>query len=304
MTEAIYLEVTEKTEAAHKAKRQVSVSGMLKHLGVSRSGYRAWLKHVPSNTEQRRKAVKNKIKDIYNESKEIYGAPKITKELRKSGECIAERTVGQYMKQMGIKANWVKPYTVTTRDSDFSSELQNILDEQFNPERPNAVWCSDITYIWTVNGFVYLTSIMDLYSRKIIAWTLSETLEVSCVIETIKKAKARRNTEKPLILHTDRGSQYVSKEYKRVTKNMQCSYSKKAYPWDNACIESFHSLIKREWLNRFKIRDYKQAYGLVFEYLEAFYNTKRIHSHCDYMSPNDYEALYQKLQKDELLIAG
>ena len=304
MTEAIYLEVTEKTEAAHKAKRRVSVSGMLKHLGVSRSGYRAWLKHVPSNTEQRRKAVKNKIKDIYNESKEIYGAPKITKELRKSGECIAERTVGQYMKQMGIKANWVKPYTVTTRDSDFSSELQNILDEQFNPERPNAVWCSDITYIWTVNGFVYLTSIMDLYSRKIIAWTLSETLEVSCVIETIKKAKARRNTEKPLILHTDRGSQYVSKEYKRVTKNMQCSYSKKAYPWDNACIESFHSLIKREWLNRFKIRDYKQAYGLVFEYLEAFYNTKRIHSHCDYMSPNDYEALYQKLQKDELLIAG
>ena len=304
MTEAIYLEVTEKTEAAHKAKRQVSVSGMLNHLGVSRSGYRAWLKHVPSNMEQRRKAVKNKIKDIYNESKEIYGAPKITKELRKSGECIAERTVGQYMKQMGIKANWVKPYTVTTRDSDFSSELQNILDEQFNPERPNAVWCSDITYIWTVNGFVYLTSIMDLYSRKIIAWTLSETLEVSCVIETIKKAKARRNTEKPLILHTDRGSQYVSKEYKRVTKNMQCSYSKKAYPWDNACIESFHSLIKREWLNRFKIRDYKQAYGLVFEYLEAFYNTKRIHSHCDYMSPNDYEALYQKLQKNELLIAG
>ena len=304
MTESIYLEVTEKTEAAHKAKRRVSVSGMLKHLGVSRSGYRAWLKHVPSNTEQHRKAVKNKIRDIYKESKEIYGAPKITKELRKTGECIAERTVGQYMKQMGIKANWVKPYTVTTRDSDFSSELQNILDEQFNPERPNAVWCSDITYIWTVNGFVYLTSIMDLYSRKIIAWTLSETLEVSCVIETIKKAKARRNTEKPLILHTDRGSQYVSKEYKRVTKNMQCSYSKKAYPWDNACIESFHSLIKREWLNRFKIRDYKQAYGLVFEYLEAFYNTKRIHSHCDYMSPNDYESLYQKLQKDELLIAG
>ena len=93
---------------------------------------------------------------------------------------------------------------------------------------------------------------MDLYSRKIIAWTLSKTLEVSCVIETIKKAKARRNIDNPLILHSDRGSQYVSKEYKRVTATMQCSYSKKAYPWDNACIESFHSLIKREWLNRFK----------------------------------------------------
>ena len=126
------------------------------------------------------------------------------------------------MKQMGIKAQWVKPWTITTRDSDFSSKLQNILDEQFNPERPNAVWCSDITYIWTIDGFVYLTSIMDLYSRKIIAWTLSNTLEVSCVIETINKAKAKRKIEEPLIMHSDRGVQYVSKEYKRVTANMQC----------------------------------------------------------------------------------
>ena len=145
---------------------------------------------------------------------------------------------------------------------------------------------------------------MDLYSRKIIAWTLSNTLEVSCVIETINKAKTRRKIEEPLIMHSDRGMQYVSGEYKRVTANMQCSYSKKAYPWDNACIESFHSLIKREWLNRFKIRDYGHAYRLVFEYLEAFYTTKRIHSHCDYMSPNDYEELYRRLQQDEELTAS
>ena len=92
--------------------------------------------------------------------------------------------------------------------------------------------------------------------------------------------------------------------YKRITAGIQCSYSKKAYPWDNACIESFHSLIKREWLNRFKIRDYDHAYRLVFEYLEAFYNTKRIHSHCDYMSPNDYEELYRRIQKDEFLMAS
>src|SRR5699024_3087179 len=108
---------------------------------------------------------------------------------------------------MGIKAQWVKPWIVTTKNSDFSSELQNILDEQFNPERPNAVWCSDITYIWTINGFVSLTSIMDLYSRKIIAWTLSKTLEVSCVLKTVNKAKARCKTEEPSILHSDRGSQ-------------------------------------------------------------------------------------------------
>lgn len=200
------------------------------------------------------------------------------------------------MKSMGIKTQWIKPWTITTRDSDFSNELRNILDEQFNPERPNAVWCTDITYIWTVNGFVYLTSIMDLYSRKIIAWTLSETLEVSCVIDTINKAKSRRDAERPLIIHSDRGSQYVSEAYKEATAKMERSYSKKAFPWDNTCIESFHALIKREWINRFRICDYRHAYLLIFEYIEAFYNTKRIHSHCDYMSPNDYERLYEETQ--------
>ena len=304
MTEAIYLEVSEKTEAAKKAGRRVSVSGMLKFLGVSRSGYLAWLHHVPSDTEKRRKAVKAKIQDIYDDSKQNYGAPKITVELRKTGEVISERTVGTYMRQMGIRAQWSKPWTITTKDSDFSTELQNILDEQFNPDRPNAVWCSDITYIWTIDGFVYLTSVMDLFSRKIIAWTLSETLEVSCVIDTINKAKARRNIDQPLIIHSDRGSQYVAKEYKKATENMQRSYSKKAFPWDNACIESFHSVIKREWLNRFKIRDYKQAYQLIFEYLEAFYNTKRIHSHCNYMSPNEFERLYKRTNTEAELLAG
>ena len=151
----------------------------------------------------------------------------------------------------------MKPWTITTIDSNLSNELQNILDEQFTPERPNAVWCSDITYIWTTDGFVYLTSIMDLFSRKIIAWTLSQTLEVSCVINTINKAKARRNTKLPLIIHSDRGSQYVS-----------------------------------------------QAYRLIFEYIEVFYNTKRIHSHCDFMSPNDFEKLYDQTQTSELLLVS
>lgn len=120
---------------------------MLKFLGVSRSGYRAFLNRKLSPTRQRKESVKKEIQKIYDDSKQNYGAPKITQELRKSGETIAERTVGKYMREMGIKAQWVKPWTTTTRDSDFSSELHNILNEQFNPERPNAVWCTDITYI-------------------------------------------------------------------------------------------------------------------------------------------------------------
>ena len=182
--------------------------------------------------QEHKEAVKVRIQDIYDDSKQNYGAPKIAKELQKNGEVIAERTVGKYMKEMGIKAQWIKPWTVTTKDSDFSNKLHNLLDQRFNPDRPNAVWCSDITYIWTREGFVYLTSIMDLFSRKIIAWTLSKTMEVSSVIDTINKAKARRSTDLPLILHSDRGSQYVSREYKKATEKM-LNYSKKAFPWDN-----------------------------------------------------------------------
>ena len=285
-------------ETSKITRRRVSVSGMLKKLGVSRSGYRAFLNHKPSNMQQRKESVKKKIQTIYDDSKQNYGAPKITKELQKSGETISERTVGKYMKEMGIRAQWVKPWTTTTRDSDFSKELHNILNEQFNPDRPNAVWCTDITYIWTRDGFVYLTSIMDLYARKIIAWTLSDNMEVSCVINTINKAKERRNTDLPLIIHSDRGSQYVSKAYRNATEKYQLSYSHTGYPYDNACIESFHSLIKREWLNRFAIADYSQAYRLVFEYIETFYNTVRSHSHCDYMSPNDFEKLYMYVAND------
>lgn len=234
-------------------KHRVSVSGVLKILGVSRSGYRAWKQRVPSVSEKHRDHIKDAIKQIYDGSHQNYGAPKITEMLHRQGESIAEKTVGNYMRQMGIKAQWVKPYTVTTIDSDFNSELQNILDEQFNPSRPDAVWVSDITYIWTYNGFVYLTSIMDLYSRKIIAWVLSQSLEAIHVVECVNKAKQMRNVTSPLVFHSDRGIQFVSQAFQKVTEGMINSYSKKAYPWDNACIESFHSLLKREWLLLFVI---------------------------------------------------
>lgn len=284
--------------------RRLNVSGVLRHLGVSRSGYNTWKNRIPSNQEQRKNKIKDKICDIYDESHQNYGAPKITKKLKEEGETISEKTVGNYMREMGLKAQWIKPYTITTIDSNFSEEYKNILDEKFNPNSPDAIWCTDITYIWTYEGFVYLTSIMDLYSRKIISWVLSDTLETKWVVEAVNKAKRVRNTDKPLIMHSDRGRQYTAKDYEEATAGMTLSYSKKAYPWDNACIESFHSLLKREWINRFKIIDYNHAYKLVFEYIEAFYNTVRIHSHCDYASPNNYEKKYWiKLRQMEINVA-
>ena len=281
-------------ERKDEGKRRLNVNGVLSILGVSRNGYYSFKKRLPSDRQKRKEAIMNKIMEIYDESYQNYGAPKITEKLHNEGEKISQKTVGNYMRELGIKAQYVKPYTATTIDSDFSTELKNILDEEFNPEEPNAVWCSDITYVWTYEGFVYLTSIMDLFSRKIIAWTLSDTLEAKWVIQAINKAKRVRNIDKPLVMHSDRGIQYTCSAYKEATEEFVNSYSKKAFPWDNACIESFHALIKREWINRFKIFDYNHAYRLIFEYIEAFYNTVRIHSHCGYLSPNQYEAEFEK----------
>ena len=264
---------------------------MLKHLGVSKSGYYDWLNRKPSNRSKQKELIKAEIRKIYDESFCIYGAPKITKALHKKGFKTAESTVTRYMREMGIRACWVRPYTVTTHSENFSDELRNILNRDFSPKEPNAVWCTDITYIHTREGFAYLSCIMDLFSRKIVSWELAPTLEARYVVNAVKKAVFTTG-KKPKVIHTDRGVQYTSVTYWDETKGVLRSYSSKANPWDNACIESFHALIKREWLNRFDILDINHAHRLVFEYINMFYNTRRIHSYCSYRSPLEYERQY------------
>lgn len=264
---------------------------MLKHLGVSKSGYYDWLNRKPSDQAMQRAKVKEAIKGIYDDSRCIYGAPKITQKLHKRGFNTAERTVTKYMKEMGIRACWVRPYTITTHSENFSDELRNILRRNFSPDEPNAVWCTDITYIYTAKGFVYLSSIMDLFSRNIVAWELAPTLETEYVIKAVKKAMLTSGA-RPKVIRTDRGVQYTSISYWDEIEGILKSYSSKGNPWDNACIESFHALIKREWLNRFNIKDINHAHELVFEYINMFYNTGRIHGFCGYLSPRDYENRY------------
>ena len=299
-TEKVYQEM----DVQHALESHPSINGMCDYVGISRSGYyqREKRHNHQSPRKLRKKFIQGEIKAIWLKSLCIYGAGKITQELRSKGYKIAERTVGKYMRELGIHAVDLTPWTTTTRNSKFDKQLINILDEQFNPLRPNAVWCIDTTYIPVHDGFVYLTSIMDLYSRRIIGWDLSETLEVSNVIPLIEKTKHSRHISKPLIMHSDRGSQFTSEAYNQVTANMTLSYSKKAYPWDNACIESFHALIKREWINRFKIHSYSEAKRLVFQYIETFYNTVRIHSHCGFKSPKQLEDEYQT-QIQNLVVA-
>ena len=267
---------------------------MLNIIGVSTSGYYDWKKRKPSKQKQRKSEVKSEINTIYNESHQIYGAPKITSILKENGHTIAEKTVGNYMREEGIKAIWVTPYRRTTIDPDFDFKLKNILNRKFNPTAPNTVWVTDITYIYTLSGFVYLTSVMDLFSRKIVGWYLADTLATEHVLKAVSNAKTKRKISTPIIIHSDRGCQFVSKSYIEATPASQFirSYSKKGTPWDNACIESFHALIKREWLNRYAIKNIKHAHELVFEYIEAFYNTTRIHDYCGMKSPYDYEKTF------------
>lgn len=288
MTESVYAAVS---EAAAEPERRICVIRMLERLGVSKSGYYDWLRREPSQRSIKKVKVMDEIKSIYEESRCIYGAPKITRKLRENGFGTAERTVTRYMKELGIKACWVKPYTVTTHSEDFSDKLKNILKRDFSPAKPNAVWCTDITYISTKKGFVYLSCIMDLFSRKIVSWELAPTLETKYVVATVHKAMMKTGA-RPAVIHTDRGVQYTSSDYCDETDGIQKSYSSKGNPWDNACIESFHALIKREWLNRFTILNIEHAHQLVFEYIEAFYNTIRIHSYCRYLAPIAYEREY------------
>ena len=183
---------------------KVSIRAVTRILNISRSGFKSWKHRKKSHRQLHKERIKEMILTIYHESKEIYGAPKITYILRQKGIKISMKTVSNYMREMGIKAYYIKHWTKTTISKNFTADLKNLLKREFNPDRPNAFWCTDITYIWTYDeGFVYLTSVMDLYSRKIISWVLTKDMKAESIIEAINIAKVRRNIEKPLVIHSD-----------------------------------------------------------------------------------------------------
>lgn len=187
--------------------QKISLRAITKIIGISRNGFSSWIHRKPSKQQRRKEEIKKIILEIHRESKEIYGAPKITRVLWGRGIRISEKTVGSYMHELGIQACYIKPRTKTTVSEDFTTKLKNILKRKFDPERPDAAWCTDITYIWTYeDGFVYLTSVMDIYSRKIVSWVLTKDMRAESVLQAIRLAKERRELKKPLIIHSDRRS--------------------------------------------------------------------------------------------------
>lgn len=278
---------------------------MCKVLEVSTSGYYKWIeeKEDRKSKHEEKEKLDQLIRQCFIESLETYGSPRITLELKARGIPVCERTIGKRMKEMELRATPKTPYVVTTDSNHKYPIYPNLLERQFMVDTPNTVWVTDITYIWTMQGWLYLASVMDLFSRKIVGWSIAATMKKELPLEALKQAIMWREPGEGLIHHSDRGSQYCSNEYTELLteSKMKGSMSRKGNPYDNACIESFHATIKKELIYRYKWETREGAIKAIRHYIDQFYNTRRRHSTLGYVSPVDFEQAYTK---SRVLAAG
>ena len=269
-----------------------AVEKMCKAFKVSRSGYHDWLHRRPSRRALEAEKIKKMIRSVHLESKGRYGSPKITKELRFKGVNVSRPRVARMMRSEGIRSIIQKRYRVTTTDSNHNYKVSdNHLKRNFKTQSPGQVWVSDITYIATDQGWLYLTIIMDLYDRKIIGWALSRTMATrDTIMAAWRMALINRPISRQLIFHSDRGVQYASNEFRQVLnrKPVTQSMSRKADCWNNAVAENFFKILKSELIYHSKFQTRLHAKNEVFEFIEIWYNRKRRHSYLGYLTPNEY----------------
>lgn len=258
------------------------IDKMCKVLKVSRPGYYHWLKHPEGKRAKGHKELLFKIKMIHSKSKGTYGSPRITKELQMSGIKISQKTVANLMRKNNIRSKIKKKFKITTDSKHKYPISPNLLKQRFLVSRKAQVWVSDITYIKTSQGWLYLTIILDLFDRKIVGWQLSERMDTSCtIIPAWEMACRNRGVEMPMVFHSDRGVQYASDRFRKRLKAyplVKQSMSRKANCWDNAVAESFFKSLKVEAIYPYELRTKKQAKLAVFQYIEAWYNINRRHS--------------------------
>ena len=277
---------------------EYSVVKMCGVLGVSKSGFYKWrgLQTTGEMTERqlRQEELKQKIFQSYHESYGTYGSPRIVKDLEAWGYSVCGRTVGRLMKEMDLRALPDRKIRVTTDSNHDQFVYPNLLERQFNADAPNTVWVADITYIWTLEGWLYLASVMDLFSRKIVGWSLEATMRTELPLGALQKALLLRNPVGEPIHHSDRGSQYCSADYVDCLEEnrFRISMSRKGDPYDNACIESFHATIKKELIYRSRFKTREEARKAISNYIDVFYNLRRRHSTLGYLSPDAYEKKY------------
>ena len=271
------------------------VVAMCRAFQISKSGYYRWLKAEPGVRTQRSLRIRASVKQVYEESNQIYGSYKIADQLGKDDrlEAACRNTVATAMREMGLKSRVSKKFTPITTVSDPSKvPAPNILDQIFTADAPNQKWATDITYLPTESGWVYLAVVLDLFSRKVVGWSISESLATPLVSTTLRNAiEARKPDTKSLLHHSDRGSQYASDDYQKTlrTLNIICSMSRTGCCYDNAVMERFFWSLKHEWTKFEHFADINQARRSVFQYIETFYNSKRIHQTLGYKTPDEFE---------------
>jgi putative transposase len=273
-------------------KDQWPVRLLCETLEVSPAGYYAWRQGPRRGREQRRDALLVEIRAIHAEFKARYGSPRIHAELVARGHDCCVNTIAKLMREAGIAAKTARKFRCGTTDSNHDLPVaENLLARQFNASEANEVWLADITYIPTREGWLYLAAVEDLYSRRVVGWSMAEDMESRLVVDALGMAVQRRLPDEGLLAHSDRGSQYASEHYQRLLAKhgITCSMSRRADCWDNAPMESFFASLKKELVHDADFASRQEARAAIFEYIEVFYNGQRRHSSLGYVSPAEYE---------------
>lgn len=262
---------------------------------VSRSGYYAWRNRGPSERDKANAELSRKITSIYEDSRGTYGSPRVHAELRSAGHHVSRKRVEREMREQGLQGRRRPKFRKTT-DSDHDEPIApNTLGRNFVAEEPDRSWVADITYVWTLDGWMYLAVIIDLFSRRVVGWSMADHMRVELVLTALEAALGKRApSTKGLMFHSDRGSQYAAKAYRGALKSagIESSMSRRGNCWDNAVAESFFSTLKTELVDNLSFTSHAAAKTVIAEWIEIFYNGKRRHPTLGYLSPAEYESRY------------
>lgn len=272
-------------------KYEFKIKTMARVLGVSRSGYYVWLKPKPDDKEQERTALTGHILRVFNESKRSYGSPRIYRQLKTEGISCGRNRIARLMRKSALIARKKRKYKKPVTERYDRSFAANLLNRKFNYAKPNCAWVSDVSYFWTRSGWLHLAIVMDLFSRMIIGWSMSSHVDKDLTLDAFTMALLNRSPKPKLIHHCDQGAEYTNHEYQDILQNHDIisSMSRSGNCYDNAVAESFFKTIKTELARKQKFNTIEEARAAIFEYIEIFYNRKRLHSTLGYVSPAEYE---------------
>ena len=274
-----------------RRRDQYPVRMMCRLLCVSASGYYAWRTRPESSRTQRDRELMPKIRRIFEASKGVYGSPRVHAELVAEGVAAGRNKIACLMRLERLRGCPKRRFRVTTQRDPTHPVAKNLLKQNFKAQEPNQRWASDITYISTKQGWLYLAVVMDLFSRRIVGWSMSQRMGRHLVVGALRMAIDARRPDRPLVHHSDRGAQYTSDDFREelARNGIECSMSAAANCYDNAVVESFFGVLKRERVNRVRYQTRQEARADLFEYIEVFYNRKRRHGYLGNISPADFE---------------